>query len=147
MSSTENDSTPLDKELGDVQGDEKSVDVDGEITLDVLLKEKKKTVDGEEIDLVRQETSRQILRERETRRIGQQKYFQLRDKWSWFIFGYISFMLLFQLFLTLAIGFKWANFSQYRTFLNVVIGQNFAQIVGMGVIVAKYLFPNNKHLE
>lgn len=97
----------------------------------------------EDIDDQRQATSAQELKERETHRIGEEEYYKLRNKWSWFIFGFVTFMLLFQLFLVCFIGFKWVDFRDYQTFLHLVIGQNFAQIIGMGVIVAKFLFPNN----
>lgn len=113
------------------------------VTVSELLREKKETLKTETIDENRQETSEQTIKERETIRIGREKYFGLRDKWSWFIFSYICFMLLFQLFLTVAIGYNWVDFSQYKTFLHVVMAENFAQIIGMGYIVAKYLFPNS----
>lgn len=96
---------------------------------------------AEDIDDQRQEVSSQELKERETHRVGEEEYYKLRNKWSWFIFSFVSFMLLFQLFVVCAIGYQWVNFKEYQTFLHLVIGQNFAQIIGMGIIVAKFLFP------
>jgi hypothetical protein len=95
----------------------------------------------ENIDDERQATARQAIKERETHRRGEEEYYTLRNKWSWFIFGFVAFMLLFQLFVIVAIGYKWVDFTQYQTFLHLVIGENFAQIIGMGIIVAKFLFP------
>lgn len=112
------------------------------ISLVDLLAQSKVSTKEESIDEDRQETADQAIKERETIRLGHEKYYELRDKWSWFIFSYICFMLIFQLFLTAAIGFGWADFSEYRTFLHIVMAENFAQIIGMGYIVAKYLFPN-----
>lgn len=107
------------------------------------LVSKKVTKDvTEDIDDQRQSASAQEMRERETHRVGEEEYYRLRNKWSWFIFSFIAFMLLFQLFLTLAIGYKWAEFKDYPVFLHLVIGENFAQIIGMGIIVAKFLFPH-----
>lgn len=96
----------------------------------------------ENIDDQRQAVSAQELKERETNRVGKEEYYKLRNKWSWFICTFVAFMLLFQLFMVCAIGFKWVDFKDYQTFLHLVIGQNFAQIIGMGIIVAKFLFPN-----
>lgn len=97
---------------------------------------------AEDIDDQRQSASAQEMRERETHRIGEEEYYRLRNKWSWFIFGFITFMLLFQLFLTMTLGFKLMDFKDYPIFLHLVIGENFAQIIGMGIIVAKFLFPH-----
>lgn len=115
-----------------------------QITLEELIGEFKKTAKKVTTDEDRQATSEQITKERETIRIGQEKYYDLRDKWSRFIAVFIGFMLLFQLFITVAIGYNWVNFSHHTTFLHLVIGENFAQILGMGYIVAKYLFPQGK---
>ena len=95
-------------------------------------------------DAARDDLTEQTLRERETQRLGFQKYYDLRDKWSRYIMLYVWFMLLFQLGLTLAIGLSQLDFGKYSFFLNLVIGQNFAQIVGMGIIVAKFLFSDQK---
>jgi cytochrome c-type biogenesis protein CcmH/NrfG len=99
---------------------------------------------AEDIDDQRQAISAQELKERETHRRGEEEYYKLRSKWSWFIFSFIAFMLLFQLLLTSAIGLKWVEFKDYQTFLHLVAGENFAQIIGMGIIVAKFLFPNHR---
>ena len=104
----------------------------------------KNSASAEDIDDQRQATSSQELKERETHRKGEEEYYKLRNKWSWFIFIFIAFMLLFQLFVTLAIGYGWVKFDSYQTYLHLVIGQNFAQIVGMGIIVATFLFPKSR---
>lgn len=117
---------------------------DSYIPLQELLRDKKVVTKTETIDEDRQRTTEQAIKERETERLGQEKYYALRDKWSWFIFIFISFMLLSQLYLAMIIGFGIADFTQYKAFLHVIIAENFAQIVGMGYIVAKYLFPNDK---
>lgn len=96
------------------------------------------------IDDFRQKLTEQRLKERETKREGLKKYYELRDKWSRYIRDYVWAMILFQALVTASIGFKWVDFTQYKTLINLIIGQNFAQIVGMGVIVAKFLFSDPK---
>jgi hypothetical protein len=118
---------------------------DQEIAFDqlkqIVYAEKDTSGAPEGIDDERRTKTAQTLRERETHRKGEEDYYGLRKKWSWFIFSFITFMLLFQLALTIAIGFKVVDFEKYPIFLHLIIGENFAQIIGMGIIVAKYLFP------
>lgn len=139
MSLTNND------DEGGQEEAERSTSLDPQfVPLEDLLRESKKSKSSDaNTDNFRQKTSDQELRERETERIGQKKYYELRDKWSIYICLFIGFMLIFQLLLTIAVGNKWFgfDFSGYKTFLYIVIGENFAQIIAMGIIVAKFLFP------
>lgn len=118
---------------------------DQEIAFDqlkqIVYAEKDTSNTPEGIDNERRTKTAQTLRERETHRKGEEDYYGLRKKWSWFIFSFITFMLVFQLALTIAVGFKVVDFEKYPIFLHLIIGENFAQIIGMGFIVAKYLFP------
>lgn len=97
------------------------------------------------IDVIRQKLADQALLNDETRREGQQKYYELRDEWSSYIRNFVWAMILYQVLLTAAIGREWLDFTEYKTFLMLVVGQNFAQIIGMGVIVAKFLFSDRPH--
>lgn len=81
------------------------------------------------------------LREREAHVSGFERYYKLRDRWSLYLVIFISIMIAFQVLLTALIGFKVLNFLDYQYFLYVVIGENFAQIIAMGFIVVKFLFP------
>lgn len=139
MSSTDNE---------DNKGGDKSVDIshpEVQFSIAELLRESRGSPQLEQaIDPNRQQAKEQSLREQETHRVGLEKYYELRDKWSKYVRSYIWFMLVFQLFLTLCIGFKWGDFSEYKSFVYIVMAQNFAQIVGMGYIVANYLFPKGK---
>jgi hypothetical protein len=112
----------------------------GSLRFSALRKATKVITTDDEIDNNREQLTAQTLKERETDRIGTQKYYELRSKWSIYIRNFVWFMLGFQLFLAIAIGAGWLNFTSYQFFINLVIGQNFAQIIGMGVIVAKFLF-------
>jgi hypothetical protein len=107
----------------------------------IVYAEKDTSNTPEGIDDERRTKTAQTLKERETHRKGEEDYYGLRKKWSWFIFSFITFMLLFQLALTIAVGLKVMDFEKYPIFLHLIIGENFAQIIGMGIIVAKYLFP------
>lgn len=98
------------------------------------------TVDGS-IDDSRQKRNEQRIKERETERQGAEKYYELRDKWSRYIRDYVWAMIAFQFVVAAAIGFGWVDFSNYQFLITLVVGQNFAQIIGMGIIVAKFLFP------
>lgn len=107
----------------------------------IVYAEKDTSNTPESIDDERRTKTAQTLKERETHRKGEEDYYGLRKKWSWFIFSFITFMLVFQLALTLAVGLRLLDFEKYPIYLHLIIGENFAQIIGMGIIVAKYLFP------
>ena len=83
------------------------------------------------------------LREHEAHISGIERYYGLRERWSLYLLIFISVMIGFQVILTALIGAKVLNFLDYQYFLYVVIGENFAQIIAMGFVVVKFLFPNN----
>ncbi|MFZ6015620.1 MAG: hypothetical protein ACOYUZ_04695 [Patescibacteria group bacterium] len=87
------------------------------------------------------------LREREAHVGGFERYYKLRDRWSLYLVIFISVMIAFQILLTALIGFGVINFLNYQYFLYVVIGENFAQIIAMGFIVVKFLFPNEQNQD
>jgi hypothetical protein len=89
----------------------------------------------------RTELARQAMLDREAERDGLKAFFKLRDKWSRYIFILVCAMLAFQMFITTAVGLGWMDFSKYEWFINLILGENFVQVVGMGYIVVKYLFP------
>lgn len=88
----------------------------------------------------RLQESLQMIRERETERIGRQKYYELRDKWSKYLAGFILLTLLFQFWLTFFIGKGWIDFTDYEPYLYLIVGENFTHIIGMAVIIVKFLF-------
>jgi hypothetical protein len=89
----------------------------------------------------------QEIRERETERTGRKKYFDLRDKWSLYLFVLLTIMISFQVVLTFFIGLKLTEFKDHEKFLYMVIGENFLQITGMCVIVVRFLFPQAENNE
>ena len=78
---------------------------------------------------------------------GWKDYYKLRKRWSVFIMCAIAALIAFQIALTYSIGFKWLNFGESKLFLNLVLGENFAQIVGLGYIVVRYLFKDTPRVE
>lgn len=75
---------------------------------------------------------------------GRSQFFSLRGKWSWCLVIWITAILLFQGCLTVAVGLKVLDFLQYKWFLPLIIGQSFLQIIGMGVIIVKFLYAHPK---
>lgn len=106
-------------------------------TLKNKVSEKKIYDDSDSLELVRQK-----IRSWETDRVGREKYYELRDAWSWFLRWLLTVMVLFQFLITAAIGFGLVDFIEYKTFLYAILVENFLQIVGMALIVVKFLFPN-----
>lgn len=92
--------------------------------------------DSERVKLVLQK-----LKELETQRIGLEKYYSLRDRWSVFLRFVLSFMICFQFVITFLVGTKFLDFSNYENFLYAILVQNFLQILGLAYIVVKFLFP------
>ena len=102
---------------------------------------------GNELDFSeRKEQVKLAIREREAHVTGFERYYKLRDRWSLYLVIFISIMISFQVLVTALIGFGALNFLNYQYFLYVVIGENFAQIIAMGFIVVKFLFPNQTEL-
>jgi len=95
----------------------------------------------------RKEQVKLALREREAHVSGFERYYRLRDRWSLYLVIFISVMIAFQVLLTALIGFGALNFLNYQYFLYIVIGENFAQIIAMGFIVVKFLFPNQSEIS
>lgn len=85
----------------------------------------------------------QKIREQETHRKGWEYFYCLRNNWSWYLMIVIFLMFSFQVVLAIFIGLGIFNFDKYKYLLYIVVGENFLQIVGMAVVVVKYLFHNN----
>lgn len=72
---------------------------------------------------------------------GRRQFFKLRGYWSGWLIGWITSLLAFQVLLTVTIGSKLLDFQGYNWFLPMVVAQNFLQIVGMGVVIVRFLYP------
>jgi len=75
--------------------------------------------------------------------IGRKRYFDLRDKWSSWIIGWITALIVFNAGITIAVGAGCLDYSDYEWFITAVIVQTFLQIVGLGAIAVRYLFADN----
>lgn len=120
MDSGDDDLTPEELE-GEIQDAEHEVE-----TPQSLITSKREAV-AESIDL-------QMRRQ----------FVALRGHWSWWLIGWITALLLFQFGITIGVGLKCLDFSQYQWFLPIVTLQNFAQIVGMGFIIVNFLYPKRR---
>lgn len=75
---------------------------------------------------------------------GRKKFFHLRTHWSWFSFGWLTFLILFQVVVVLGVGLNWFDYRNYDNLLYVVIAENFGQVLGLGYIIVRYLFDSKK---
>jgi len=51
---------------------------------------------------------------------------------------------LFQMFLLMMVGWGWWDFTKYDWLLPMLLVQNFAQIVGLALVVVRSLFDSFK---
>lgn len=65
----------------------------------------------------------------------------LRGRWSWWLIAWISFLLVSEVVIAFFIGLRVMDFEKHSTFLSLLVGQNFLQIVGMGYLIVKFLYP------
>ena len=72
---------------------------------------------------------------------------EARQTWSNILSGCIVYSLMFQGLLTLAVGVNALNFKSYGSFLSVVIGGTFAQVVGLAAIALRWIFSGKKPEE
>lgn len=49
-------------------------------------------------------------------------------------------LILFSIAITTLIGFGLVDFKEYSTYLNLFVFQNFAQVVGLGLVIVKFLY-------
>jgi hypothetical protein len=77
-----------------------------------------------------------------------ESYVRMRNNWSPRIFGLVVGVLIFQSLLTIAIAFDWygsvEHLLNFKEFLLGVVGQNIAEIIGLGLIITKFLYPKPK---
>lgn len=71
---------------------------------------------------------------------GLKTYYFHRKLWSWFLIACIAVTLIFQIWLTISVGLGGLDFHEYAWFLPVVVTENFAQVIGLALIVVNFLF-------
>ncbi|GFE78028.1 hypothetical protein GCM10011487_00280 [Steroidobacter agaridevorans] len=72
---------------------------------------------------------------------GRKAFFRLRQQWSCAVIAWISCFLIFHIALTVAIGLGGLDFLQYQWLIPLITVENFLQIVGMGYVVVRFLYP------
>ena len=56
--------------------------------------------------------------------------------------GWISSFLVFHIALTVAVGLGGLDFLAYQWLIPLITVENFLQIVGMGYVVVRFLYPS-----
>lgn len=72
---------------------------------------------------------------------GRKQFFAIRKNWSSWIIASISLIILFHVALVFMTGLGWLNFHDYDRMITAIFIEDFLQIVGMGYVVVKFLFP------
>lgn len=72
---------------------------------------------------------------------GQESYYKLRNFWGKLLAITLCLSIGFQFWLAYMVGKGRLNFQDYTTFLNIIAGENFIQVIGLSAFVVKYLFP------
>lgn len=75
---------------------------------------------------------------------GRREYFRLRGSWSVYLGGFLGSSLLFQFIIAIGVGWGFLRFDNYHDVLKWIVATNFGQILGMGYIVVRHLFPSKK---
>jgi hypothetical protein len=73
---------------------------------------------------------------------GRIQYFSLQNRWSWFIVGWITFLIGFNVLLTAMVGMGCWDFANYQWFVTAVTVETFLQVVGMGYVAVRFLFSH-----
>ncbi len=79
--------------------------------------------------------------------IGRHRYFNLRDKWSRWITGWITGLIGFNVVLTFLVGFGVVDYTGYEWFIAAVTVQTFLQVVGLGYVAVRYLFADTSRQD
>lgn len=117
-----------------------------EIKLQVIKSAIKKLPESQEIEEhEKKENELALLRARrlQIEIDGRADYFKLRTNWSDFLQVVLWCSVMFQFVVTILVGGKVLDYLQYQWFINLVMGENFLQIIGLCYIVVKHLFPQD----
>ena len=71
---------------------------------------------------------------------GRRQFFGLQRNWSSWIIAWISGLILFNMLLTILVGFGVITFESAPWFITAVTVETFLQVVGLGYVAAKFLF-------
>ena len=97
------------------------------------------------------EFKRLILKERAEalalERKGRSEVLEMRRRWSNHLVRLLVALVLFQIGLTIAIGLHLLEFTDYKLVIEIVVGSNFVQIIGLITIVLTFLFSEASKLK
>ncbi|MDP4011406.1 MAG: hypothetical protein Q8P72_04230 [Candidatus Roizmanbacteria bacterium] len=74
---------------------------------------------------------------------GRENYYKLRMGWSKFIGIVLSFSIAFQIIVTFMVGAKALSFEENQILINLIMGENFLQIIGLVYVIINFLYPKN----
>lgn len=100
------------------------------------------TVSPEPVEAVEQGRS-YVDSEREyAKLVAFQNHHESKKQWSSFMIFIMGTLILFQMFLLMMVGWGWWDFTGYDGLLPMLLVQNFAQIVGLALVVVRSLFDS-----
>lgn len=73
---------------------------------------------------------------------GRPAFFELRRHWSAALMIWISSFIAFHVGITIAVGLGCLDFLEYQWLIPLITVENFLQIVGMGYVVVRFLYPS-----
>jgi len=74
---------------------------------------------------------------------GRKDFFRLRKIWSICIILWITVFIAFHGGIALAVGFGHLNYENHQSILLTILAEDFLQILGMGYVIVKFLYPAN----
>jgi len=72
---------------------------------------------------------------------GRRQFFRLQDKWSDVIIDWITGLLIFNCLLVVFVGFGLISYEKTPWLINTFVTEIFLQVIGLGYIAARFLFP------
>lgn len=78
---------------------------------------------------------------------GRRDFFRLRKLWSICIIFWITIFIAFHGGIALAVGFGHLNYENHQSILLTILAEDFLQILGMGYVIVKFLYPVNAVLK
>lgn len=78
---------------------------------------------------------------------GRRDFFRLRKIWSVCIILWITIFIAFHGGIALAVGFGHLNYENHQSILLTILAEDFLQILGMGYVIVKFLYPVNVVLK
>ncbi len=88
----------------------------------------------EKYDILQERRSNAILTIKERKEV-----IKMRRHWSYLLLGVITFIVVFDSFVILAVGFKWMNFES-NIIMPVFVAESLIKTLGLAFIVVNFLF-------